>query len=106
MNSIKNLHTLLTASLMFAAGASAKPVTVFIMTAGWLNMDRDGYDNLIEYAFDLPPDSGAGTPFSINPSCVSLAAITLSFFVFFFASTSKMAPLLHFRPATSGPLCT
>jgi hypothetical protein len=41
--------------------------------------DGDGYDNLVEYAFNLPPASGAGSPFSINPSTSPTGRVELSF---------------------------
>jgi len=41
--------------------------------------DGDGYDNLIEYAFNLSPANGVGSPFSINPSTVSTGRVELSF---------------------------
>jgi len=43
------------------------------------NPDGDGYDNLIEYAFNLPPASGAGSPFSISPSASPTGRVELSF---------------------------
>jgi len=43
------------------------------------NPDGDNYDNLIEYAFNLSSGSGAGSPFSINPSTVSTGRVELTF---------------------------
>ena len=41
--------------------------------------DGDNYDSLIEYAFNLPPDNGAGSPFSINPSTSPTGRVEFSF---------------------------
>ena len=43
------------------------------------NPDGDNYDNLIEYAFNLSPANGVGSPFFINPSTVSTGRVELSF---------------------------
>ena len=43
------------------------------------NPDGDNYDNLIEYAFSLPPGSGEGTPFRLVPSTVSTSRVEFSF---------------------------
>ena len=42
------------------------------------NPDGDRHDNLIEYAFHLPPDSGAGTPFSLKVSTISTSRMEFS----------------------------
>jgi len=43
------------------------------------NPDGDNYDNLIEYAFRLSANSGAGTPFILTPSTVPTSKVEFSF---------------------------
>jgi len=43
------------------------------------NPDGDNQDNLIEYAFNLPPNSGVGSPFSIKPSTSPTGRVELGF---------------------------